>query len=300
MKSINKKILYIAMGLALTVYTPANAGTLQVTKYSQPITIMNKVSQPINLSFAADGNWKVLVEPLDSQIRNLDNPNYTLPINRLELAEMNGTPISNFNYGSVLEVKNGNTPGISNLNLSLNIIRSDADYPGNYVTDVKFTLLNNNNLIAEDVYTLRFTQEDIASIDFSRRMMSLKLDKEKILQKNSSQNLQTPFGLYIASNRNWKLYVRNLSNNQDKSLKYFMKVLGGGDDTMCLNQASEYIPITDLPILIASGKSTINTMMNTLEKKIINIDYMVKGPEDTFIPAGSKTEEFEYRLETEK
>ena len=48
------------MGLALTVYTPANAGTLQVTKYSQPITIMNKVSQPINLSFAADGNWKVL------------------------------------------------------------------------------------------------------------------------------------------------------------------------------------------------------------------------------------------------
>ena len=299
MESISKRVLYLAMGFALTAYSMANAGTLQVTKYSQPITVMNKVSQPINLSFVADGNWKILVEPLDSQIRNLDNPSYTLPINRLELAEMNGTPIANFNYGSVLEVKNSNIPGVNNLNLALNMLRSDADYPGNYVTDVKFSLYNNNNLIAEDVYSLRYTQEDIASVEFSRRMMSMKIDKDKVLQKNSKQNLPAPFGLYVSSNRNWKLYVRNLTNDPDKSLKYFMKVMGGGDDTITLNQ-SEYIPITSVPIMIASGKSTINQMMNNLEKKIINIDYMVQGPENTFIPAGSKTEEFEYRLETEK
>lgn len=297
---LNKKLLYIAMGLALTVYTPANAGTLQVTKFSNPIKVMNKISQPINLSFAAEGNWKVLVEPLDNQIRNLDNPNYTLPINRLEIAEMSGMPIANLNYGSVLEVKNGNIAGISNLNLALNVISSDADYPGNYVTDVKFTLMNNNNLIAQDVYTFRFTQEDIATIDFSKKMVNLKFDKENILRNNSSQNLPSPFGLYVSSNRDWKLYVRNLTNDNDKSLKYFMRVIGSGDDSMTLNQSSEYIPITDVPVLIASGKSTINQVMNLLEKKMINIDYMVKGPNDTFIPSGSKTKEFEYKLETEK
>ena len=53
-----------------------------------PIKILNKVSQPITLSFAAEGDWKIKLEAIDRQIRNLDNPNYTLPIKRLELSDM--------------------------------------------------------------------------------------------------------------------------------------------------------------------------------------------------------------------
>lgn len=304
MKSKCKTVLYLILCFTLCIHLPVHAGALQVSKFSNPIKVMNKISQPINLSFISDGNWRVLVEPLDTQIRNLDNPNYTIPITRMELAEMNGMPISNFNVGRALEIKSGNYTGMSNLNLALNIIHSDADYPGNYVTDVKFTLMNNNNIVGEDIYTLRFTQDEIASIDFSRRMLNLKMDKDKVLQKNSSQNLAYPFSLYIASNKNWKLYVRPLSssnNNTDKKLKYFVKVLGSGDNTVTCNQTSEYFPLQqDIPVLIASGKATINQNTSSLDKKIINVDYMVRGPENTFIPAGSKTEEFEYRLETEK
>ncbi len=275
------------------------ANNLKIEKFATPIKIPNKISQPINLSFATDGNWKLLAEPLDNQIRNIDNPNYTLPITRLEVAEMGGAPISHFDIGKSYEIRNGNSLGVNNMNLALNVVNFDCDYPGNYITDIKFTLMNNNSVVAEEIYTFRFMQDTISSIDFSQRIVNLSIDKNKILQRNSAQNLANPLGLYICSNKNWKLYMRSTSNNNDKSLKYFVKVLGGTDSTLTYNQTNEYIPLQNTPIFLASGKSTINQMANTLEKKLLNIDYMVKGPEDNFIPAGSRSEEFEYRLETE-
>lgn len=200
--------------------------------------------------------------------------------------------------GRILEVRNGATLGSNNVNLALNVISFDSDRPGNYTTTVKFTLINQNSNVTEDIYNLRFIKNEIASIDFPNRVVKLTLNKDKILQKNSSQNLPSPVGLYVKSNKDWKLYIRKLPDNQNKELSYFIRVLGGDQSISC-NASNDYTLLTENPMLIASGKATINEMMNCLDRKLINIDYMVKGPEDKFISAGAKTEEFEYRLETE-
>ena len=276
----------------------AQAGTLKIEKFTQPIKLTNKISQPINLSFATQGNWKLLVETLDSRIINQDNPNYSIPITRLELAELGGHPISNFDTGKTIEIKSGNMSGVNNINLALNAIIQDCDRPGNYVADVKFTLIGENATTAEDIYCFRFRQEEIASISFSNKTTNLLINKENLLQKNSSQNLSSPLGLYISSNKDWKLYIKKLPDSKDATLSYFVRVLGGDQSVKC-NATNEYIAMTDNSILLASGKSTINDVTSCLNKKLINIDYMIKGPENKFIPAGSCSEEFEYRLETE-
>jgi len=298
MDLLYKRILYLIFGLILSFSTSADAISLKVEKFSSPIKLANKVSQPINLSFTAEGNWKLLVEALDSQVRNQDNPNYSIPITRLELAALGGNPIAYFDAGKVIEIKSGGSVGINNINLALNVISHDCDRPGNYVADVKFTIIGQNAATSEDIYSFRFRQEEIASIVFSNRVLNLSIDKSKILQKGSKQNLPMPLGMYISSNKNWKLYVRKIPDSKNTELSYSVKVLGG-DQAINFNTTNEYIPMNENPILLASGKSTINDTMNCLDKKLINIDYQVKGPDDKFISSGSKSEDFEYRLETE-
>jgi len=298
MKTLYKLlILFIAM-LFSTNMTWASSN-LEIQKFSTPIKIPNKISQPINVTFATDGNWKLFAEPLDNQIRNIDNPNYTLPITRLEVSQIGGAPLSHFEMGKSYEIKNGISSGMQNLNLALNVLNFDADYPGSYITDIKFTLMNNDSVVSEEIYTLRFNQETISSVDFSNRNINLKLEKEKILKKNSSQNLETPFSVYVESNKDWKLFLKGVPTDNTKNLKYFVKTINSSDNSVeCIN-TTEYIPMSQTQILIAKGKSTINQATNSLDKKIVNIDYLVKGPEDSFIPAGTTTEQFEYVLETE-
>lgn len=276
----------------------AIAGSLTVQNFSSPIKIANKISQSVNINFVSDGVWKLLVESLDNRAVNQDYPQYSIPINRIELAEVGGNPIANFDSGRIIEIKNGQNIGTTNFNLALNAALVDSDRPGNYVADVKFTLFNQNAIVAEEIFCFRFRQEEISSIEFSQNVISHTLDKEKSLEKNCSQNIPTPLGLYISSNKDWKLYVRKISDSNDNNLKYYFKVIGG-DSTISLNKSSEYVFLNYNPILVASGKSTINTAMNCLDKKLITMGYMIKGPEQDFIPVGSYSDDIEYRLETE-
>jgi len=293
-----KRILYITLGIILLLPMNAYAGNIKVEKFSSPIKFANKISQPVNLSFAAEGNWKLLVQALDCKIVNQDNPSTSIPITRLELAELGGNPIAYFDAGKVIEIKSGSSVGINNINLALNVISQDCDRPGNYVADVKFTLIGQNSVTSEDIYSFRFRQDEISSIVFSNRILNLSIDKNKILQKGSKQSLPMPLGMYISSNKNWKLYVRKLPDSKNTELSYSVKVLGG-DQAINFNVTNEYILMNENSILLASGKSTINEAMNCLDKKLVNIDYQVKGPDDKFISSGSRSEDFEYRLETE-
>lgn len=295
---IKSTIIFYTFILLILFSLPVNASGIKIDTFSMPIKTANRIFQPLNISLSTDGAWKVFVESLDSQIRNQDNPNYSIPLTRLELTETSGSPIANFDTGKIIEINNISAVSMNNLNLALNLVSFDCDRPGNYLLDIKFSLRDESSNISECVYTFRFDKEEISSIDFSQPTVRLSIDKEKILHKNSSQNLKTPLGLYVSSNKDWKLYVRKTSDVNNANIKTFVKVIGGDNSINC-NMTNDYIPIENNLILLASGKATINNNINTLDKKIINIDYLIKGPEDRFIPAGSQTEEFEYRLETE-
>lgn len=297
MKLLFKKVFIILISAAMTL--PASASGIKVDTFTMPVKTANRIFQPLNISISADGTWKIFVESLDSQIRNQNNPNYFIPVNRLELTESGGSPIGYFDAGKIIEISNSSAIGLNYLNLALNLISFDSDRPGNYLLDVKFTLQDEGSNISECVYTFRFSKEEISSIELSQRGVHLSIDKDKILRKNSSQNLKTPLGIYVSSNKDWKLFVRKLSDTNSEALKTFVKVIGGDSSIDC-NMTNDYIPMENNLILLATGKATINDRMNTLDKKIINIDYLIKGPEDKFIPAGSQREEFEYRLQTEE
>lgn len=298
MKFKFKNILYISIMIILPIQPQAIGGNLKVERICTPINIANKISQPVNVTFMANGSWRLLIETVDSQIINQDNPAYSIPLSRLELADISSMPVSNFAPGRMLEIKRGDTIGLNSVNVNFNVMTFDSDRPGNYSACLKFMLISGNTTSAEEIYNFRFQKNEIATIEFPNRVTRLSLDKDKILAKNSMQNLPYPLSVYIKSNKNWKLYIRKFPDSQDKELNYFVKVLGG-DQTINCNNSNGYVQITENPLLLATGKATINDVMNCLDRKLINIDYMIKGPENKFISAGEKTEEFEYRLETE-
>ena len=293
---------YLSISLLLFVlyitYLPASASAIRIDTLSMPIKTSNRLLQPINIAISADGTWKLFVEALNNQIINQDHPNYFIPLSRVELSELNGSPIAQFNTGKVIEVFAPSPTAINNMNLSLNLLSSDCDRAGDYSLDIKFTLVDGNSNTSDYVYTFRFNNEEISSIDFTEKAVNLSLDRNKILAKNASQNLNTPLGIYVSSNKDWKLFVRKASSNDEANIKTFVKTLGGDSSISC-NTTNEYISINGNPILLASGKATINNYSNLLDKKLINIDYMVRGPKDKFIPAGSYNEELEYLLQTE-
>lgn len=277
---------------------PAQASGIKVDTFSMPVKTANRIFQPLNISVSSEGAWKLFIESLGNQIRNQDNPEYFIPLTRLELTESGGAPISQFAPGKIIEVNNSSVMGLNNLNLALNLLSFDCDRAGHYLLDIKFTLVDGASGTSECVYTFQFDKDEVSSIDFSQRNLRMSLDKDKILRKNSSQNLGTPLGIYVSSNKNWKLYVRKTTEENNKGIHTLVRVLGGDNSINC-NTTNEYIPMTNNPILIASGKATINQNTTSLERKLINIDYLVKGPENKFIPAGLVAEEFEYRLQTE-
>lgn len=291
-----KKILYFILINVIVFSMPAQAGSIRVTNFSSPTVFANRISQPINIIFSSTGNWKLLVQAAESKIFN-QNSAYTLPITRLELAELGGNPIVNFDMGKIIELRSGNSCGMNNLNLALNLTTFDNDRPGYYYTDIKFTLIDKNSMVTEDVYNLGFMKNEISSIEFTNRMTNVSIDRDKVLQTNFTQRLANPVGLYVSSNKDWKLYVKKMYGKTN-NYNYFVRVLGADPAIKC-NCAADYSVLNDNPILLASGKATINDTMNKLDKRFINIDFLIKGPENKIIPAGSCTEEFEYKLETE-
>lgn len=125
------------------------------------------------------------------------------------------------------------------------------------------------------------------------------MDKENILQKNTQQNLKMPLILYITSNKDWKLYVKRNTNDINANLKItpYIKIISA-DKTINPNLSTNFTILNSDEMLVASGKATFNDLIKKLDKQFINLDYLIKGPKDTFLKSGSKLEEFEYRLET--
>lgn len=296
MDLLYKKLLYFMVINIFLLTLPVMAGSLRVTNFSSPISFANKVSQPINIIFSSQGNWKILVQAIEPQVFN-QNSNYSLPITRLELAELGGNPIVTFDVGKIIELKSGTSCGINNLNLALNLTTFDNDRPGYYITGIKFTLIDKNSVVAEDIYNLGFMKNEISSIEFANRVTNVSIDKDKILLKNFTQRLSNPVGVYVSSNKDWKLYVKKMYGKTN-TYSYLVKVLGADPSIKC-NSSGDYVLLNDNSVLLASGKATTNDTMNRLDKRFINIDYMIKSPENKIVPAGSCTEEFEYKLETE-
>src|SRR5574344_1628553 len=296
MKSINKNLLYLFFIFNFILVSPTHAGYLKINSFSQPIKTNNKISQQLNINLSASNNYKLYAQALDNKIYCQNKDNYSIPIERLEILDSRGLPISNFILGKNIQIPQQNSN--DNIILNLNLSTFDNDRVGFYSTDIKFTLIDSNNTMSEAVYNFRFNKEEISSIEFSEPTINLKLDKDMILKKKAEQHLLNPLVVYIKSNKNWKLYIRKIPNTE-KKLTYYIKPIFA-DTSVKLHQSSEYIPLKDSEsILIASGKATFNDTLKTLDKRIINTDYLVKGPNDKYIEAGKKFENFQYILETE-
>lgn len=298
MNFLYKSILYLIFVVILFFQQNAYAGSIKIDRFASSIVLTNKILQPINISIISPCKWKVLVQALDSRIVNQDNPSYSIPITRIELAETSGAPVSNLGCGKIVEINSGLNQGMSNLNLALATLFFENDRPGNYSTDIRFTLVDENNVQTDDIYNLRFKINEVSKVNFLRKVSTIQLSKENTLKFDSQQNMETPLGVYVSSNKNWKLYINKIAGAKESPLRYSVKVLGGDSSVNC-NTSGEYIPLNQNRILIASGKATFNDAMKCLDKKLINIDYLITSPKSEFLEPGLYSTDFEYRLETE-
>lgn len=297
-KNLFKIFLFILICLDLN--SQAIAGTIKIDRFSPPINLENRILQPLNINILSEGNWKIQIQPLENRIINQDNPNYSIPITRLELQQQNGIPVTNFNAGKVYEINSFQNNNSNNVNLSISTKYFNNDRPGTYSTDIKVTLIDTNNIPTEEFYNLRFKIDEKASLEFLQKTSFIKLTKEQILRKGSTQNLDNLVGIYVSSNKDWKLYMTKIPNENDDKLKYLLKVIGE-DSSINYKNNTDYIPIfNNQKILLATGKATFNDSIQNLDKKLINIDYILKTPENEYLQPGNYTSDFEYKLETEE
>ncbi len=298
------KLFKIILVLIINIILSSNlvfANNLHFEKVSQSQKFGNKIMQQVNLSFYSNSPWKLYAQVLDWNIQNQTDPNYFIPLSRFEISNLGQMPFSNFENSKQVEIKSSeNSLGMNNLNFNFAINTQDIDRPGFYCCDIKFTLVDNNqNIIAQNIYNYNFEIDEIAKIEFSNSLVNLKVDKENILQKNTQQNLKMPLTLYITSNKDWKLYVKRNTNDINANLKItpYIKIISA-NKTINQNLSTNFTILNSDEVLVASGKATFNNSIKKLDKQFINLDYLIKGPKDTFLKSGSKLEEFEYRLET--
>lgn len=296
-----KFILVLTINIIILSSNLVFANNLHFEKVSQSQKFGNKIMQQVNLSFYSNSPWKLYAQVLDLNIQNQTDPNYFIPLSRFEISNLGQMPFSNFENSKQVEIKSSeNSFGMNNLNFNFAINVQDIDRPGFYTCDIKFTLVDNNqNIIAQNIYNYNFEIDEIAKIEFSNSLINLKVDKENILQKNTQQNLKMPLTLYITSNKDWKLYVKRNNNDINNNLKItpYIKIISA-DKTINPNLSTNFTILNTDEMLVASGKATFNDLIKKLDKQFINLDYLIKGPKDTFLKSGSKLEEFEYRLET--
>ncbi|OLA94431.1 MAG: hypothetical protein BHW64_03870 [Candidatus Melainabacteria bacterium LEY3_CP_29_8] len=298
------KLFKIILILTINIILNSNlvfADNLHFEKISQSQKFGNKIMQQVNLSFYSNSPWKLYAQVLDLNIQNQTNPNYFIPLSRFEISNLGQLPFSNFENSKQIEIKNSDTNvGMNNLNFNFAINTQDIDRPGFYTCDIKFTLVDNNqNIIAQNIYNYNFEIDEIAKIEFSNPLINLPIDKDKILQKNTQQNLKMPLTIYVTSNKDWKLYVKRKTNDIDDNLKItpYIKIISAAN-SINPNLSTNFTILNNDEVLVASGKATFNDSIRKLDKQFINLDYLIKGPKDTFLKSGSKLEEFEYRLET--
>src|SRR5574344_929352 len=116
-KNLFKIFLFILICLDLN--SQAIAGTIKIDRFSPPINLENRILQPLNINILSEGNWKIQLQPLENRIIHQDNPNYSIPITRLELQQQNGIPVINFNAGKVYEINSFQNNNSNNVNLSI-------------------------------------------------------------------------------------------------------------------------------------------------------------------------------------
>ncbi len=298
-----KYIVVLTINIIILSSDLVFANNLHFEKISQSQKFGNKIMQQVNLSFYSNSPWKLYAQVLDLNIQNQTYPNYYIPLSRFEISNLGQIPFNNFENSKQVEIKNSDNTsnGVNNLNFNFAINTQDIDRPGFYTCDIKFTLVDNNqNIIAQNIYNYNFEIDEITKIEFSNQFINLKIDKENILQKNAQQNLKMPVTLYITSNKDWKLYVKRRTNDINNSLKItpYIKILNTQNEIVTNLNNNFTCLLNNDEVLVASGKATFNDAIKKLDKQFINLDYLIKGPKDTFLKSGSKLEEFEYRLET--
>lgn len=293
------KLLTLLFTLFVFQASTMSANSLEVEKFGLLTKSGDKLRQPIKVTFATSSPWKMTVRAIEPRISNLDKSSKTLPVTRLDISETSGLPLVNLDISRSYRLKQGNTTGQQSLDLYVNTLSYDGDYPGNYSVDLAFTIEQNNGNTEERIFTFRFNQPEVSSVQFDQANLNLSVSKDKVL-KNCQENLRNPFSIYIKSNKDWKLYLIGRKNDEKNVLSYHYKVVGVSDSTVNYTNCGEYLPMKDTKMLIAEGKSTLNEASHQLMSKVINMDYLVKGANGGIIPSGSISADFEYILETEE
>lgn len=288
-----KNFIYIFIFYIICIVN-VNAATITINPNLLPIESGNTISQPVNVTISGASNWYINVVTI-GDIYNTTGS--YIPLSHVNIFGQDGTLISNL-LNSYYIPYPMNKVGSNNFNLNFSLTTDDSDRPGIYSKYIAINLYDNGNLADIAFFNLKFNKNEISSVEFSENTTRLSLDKDKILQKGVTQDLNTPLTVYVKSNKDWKLYIRKSTITPNSKITLYIKTMTS-DSSIKLDNASGYTKMDTNTYLIASGKATFNDTTRILDKKFITMDYMVKGPDNEFLPVGSESDNIQYILETE-
>lgn len=271
----------------------AHAADLNVASCT-PAQYINKTTlQNIKIDFECNGDWKIILMPLNQIFFNTLNTNKTIPINRLSVKDNKEIEQKDLQPEKLLIIAQGNDFGHKTLNFTLKIINFDSDYPGDYLGDLKFTLVTNTGEI-DRIYALRFNQPLIQDLKSDEQLLNVNIQEDDVFKKAQTHYLTHPTTLYVKSNKEWKLCL--VAPKTNDNLKYFLKIISKPENSQS-NFDKEYLELQDNQLTLLSGKETLDKQTGQLKSQIVRINYMIKTPQNEFLESGHIQKPIEYCLD---
>lgn len=290
MFNLKKTFLFVCL---LFVSFSAYGDELNVVNSGIAQYVNKTTLQDINISFVCEGNWKIILTPLNQYFMNTLNPEKIIYINRLTVKDDKENYIENLQPSRSVVVAQGVNSGQTSINRVLKIINFDADYPGDYIGDLKFTLVTDKGEL-DRIYTLRFNQPVIQNLKSDEQQLNINVQEEDVFKKGASHYISHPETVYIESNREWKLYLYSPKTNDN--FKYFFKLVSKSESIISPYD-KDFQELKEDRIIIASGKATVDGVSSKLKAQAVKINYMIKSPQDDYLESGQFQRPVEYSLD---
>ena len=290
------KINFLIIGLIFNLLLNSNIAlalpTIKVSSLGPVIKSGNTTIQNISLNFNTESNWQILVVPLENCLKNSYQQEKNIPLDRLSIENNNGQQLNSLEPNKPVIFDSGNETGNINKNYILRCKNSDADYPGIYTGSLQFILVTNSPT-EQDIYPVSIEQYPEQKIMADSNTVNLNIKPNNILKKGFVQELELPTRLYVRSNTEWKLILKNYNNNDLINVKF--KVLSVPENCRT-HYSSDYFEATNSSLVIAKGAPTFTASGKDLETKIIEINYQIKTKTGKILPAGPFQFDFDFSL----
>lgn len=286
----------ILLFLVSVFYNSAYAAPeINVITQGPSFCVNGAIVQNIILSFKTDSAWKLSVLSLDNSLKNLNQPTRQIPINNVFITDNSLSETYYFEPNKTIQFDSEQNSGIFNNKYALRITSADASYAGVYSGTFKFTLTSGSEA-ATYIYNFTFDKPEVKKITILPESLYIKVLPYDAMKKGYSFSTNSPTKILIQSNTNWKLILKNETQENSLNCKFKVTSLSGKSK---IGYGFEYTDLPQKSLIIAEGEPTVSSDGKALDTEVIHVDYFFKTLEDEVQPSDNYSFNVNYNLMSE-